>query len=491
MMAEYDIFISFKNTDGNELTPDTEIARELYSALKQAGFHPFFSECTLAEKGVSLFKKTIDKALEQADTFILVLTDAKYADDESSRWVSYELDTFQIAGLSGSKPNARLFTLLTKDVRTQDLPCKLNRVQAFYYEDGIDKIVSYLKGGEAEAKEIQPVCEAPQEENGAFKYCKRCGKAAKKIAVFCSSCKCSWFFGSKKEYEDSKKIKYCAVCGAKNDVNDNFCCQCGNERFVNFYEEYCDIKQRESIREEKKKQRAAAGMKILNDCLLEFGSYPQEGKDDGAVIISQSDENGSFEGSDGELYAQAKDGKYYKVMPIVWRILAREKGRLLIIADRILDACRFHAANNNYAGSDVCAFLNGDFYARAFNDNQRGMICTTPVDNSISSTCDETNKFVCGTTNDKLFLLSRREASTLIGNNGERRRTVTAYAKANGAYSDEETGFGWWWLRSPSFHNASNARTVHDGGSICSHSVNFDNNGIVPALYLSLPSDTN
>lgn len=477
-MPKYDIFISFKNTDCNEVTPDTAIATELYTALKAVGFTPFFSKFTLEEEGVSQFKKSIDSALEQADTLIVVLSKARYADAESSKWVSYEVDTFQIAELSGAKPNARLFTLLTHNVRTEELPYKLNRAQCFYYEDGIDKLVHYLTG----TKPTQQQKETPPQS--VFKYCKRCGKATKKNAVFCSACKCKWFFNSQKEYDDNKNVKYCTVCGTKNDLDDKFCCQCGNERFVSFFEEYLEIKQQEDLRKKKRAERTDAGVTVLNDCLVEFGSYPQEEMPDDVVIISHSDENGYCEGSDGELYAQAKNGIYYRVSPIKWRILQRNGDKMLIVSDKVLDSCRFHAGNNNYANSDISDFLNKTFFYKAFNEKQRKIVLTTTVDNGLGSTCDAKNGFVCGTTHDKVFLLSRFEATTFITSNGERQREVTPFAKGNGAYFDSESGFGWWWLRSPSYHNATNARTVHDGGSICSHSVNFDNNGVVPAIWI-------
>ena len=49
MEIEYDIFISFKNSDENGKTKDRELAYKLYKFLKSKNLKIFFSEATLEE----------------------------------------------------------------------------------------------------------------------------------------------------------------------------------------------------------------------------------------------------------------------------------------------------------------------------------------------------------------------------------------------------------------------------------------------------------
>ena len=243
-----------------------------------------------------------------------------------------------------------------------------------------------------------------------------------------------------------------------------------------------------------------------------------------------SDANGKY----------VKEGdKYYKVEPIVWRVLNKDyktTGTALLLAEKILtggipyygvyNVDRTGVATirpNNYEHSAVRAWLNGleyqykkdadtdqttekkyldvGFLQTAFTQSARDEIAPTTVDNSAASTNpasndkqwnDGKNEYASKTpTTDKIFPLSEQEATTLnsgfaayneSGKGNTRIRVTTDYAKATGAQSSTEGFRGWWWLCSPYYNNENNARLIHYGGDAYDNSLVYV--GVVPDLPL-------
>ena len=155
--------------------------------------------------------------------------------------------------------------------------------------------------------------------------------------------------------------------------------------------------------------------------------------------------------SDGMTY-------WFKCEPITWRTLRHLNDVYTVVSDMLLDAHPYSLTDsNNYAESEVRAWLNGDFYNTAFAlDNSH--IRTTLVDNSPSTTEDENNPNICPNTEDKVFLLSSRDYDS--EKNGfydarTRRCLTTDWTRARGGFSDSGyhyfSGFncGYYWTRSP------------------------------------------
>ena len=138
----YDLFISFKKSDGNgNNTPDVAMAKNLATALRNRGVKVFFSEDSLEEIGSCRYKADIDEALDSARVMVVVLTKAEYA---VSQWVNYEWDSFYNDFLSGVKKNAKLFTY-TQGVDVENLPRTLRNVQNFSLETVSEAdIVNYI-----------------------------------------------------------------------------------------------------------------------------------------------------------------------------------------------------------------------------------------------------------------------------------------------------------------------------------------------------------
>ena len=138
----YDVFISFKHTDCGRITQDTAMANELSQRLKAKGICVFFSEQTLPQLGESVFKKKIDEALDSANVFVLVCTNANYP---RTGWINYECETFLNEILSGNKPSGQMITFI-KDISIKDLPLSLHRFQSFNPQHGgYEPIVSFIK----------------------------------------------------------------------------------------------------------------------------------------------------------------------------------------------------------------------------------------------------------------------------------------------------------------------------------------------------------
>ena len=264
---------------------------------------------------------------------------------------------------------------------------------------------------------------------------------------------------------------------------------------------------------------------------VEFGEWPQTIKDaDVTVYETESKKMGMFTyylGDDGNYYVKHSD-KYYKVDPIVWRVLTEDykdpdgksTGNALLLAEKILtggipyyDVYNVNRTvdgatirPNNYEHSAVRAWLNGleyqykkdantaqttekkylaaGFLQTAFTQSARELIADTTVDNSAASTTD------------KIFLLSEEEATNSkygfgAYNNADSAgiRVTTDYAKATGANQSSTPGYGgWWWLRAPNYDYGLTARDIDlDGHAGNDSFVDSPNGGVVPALSISLP----
>ena len=212
---------------------------------------------------------------------------------------------------------------------------------------------------------------------------------------------------------------------------------------------------------------------------------------------------------------------WYKYEPISWTILEEKDGKAMLLCDIILDCQQFNFSYtgsvafdfenmnfkdyivNNYAESTVKSWLNETFYLTAFTTRQQSKIDTVLVDNSLESTCYETNENICENTEDKIFLLSVREIAkyffdgdhlTFMKSDALMRK-VTKYAYSQGVYActwmESYMDYGTWMLRTPDNEINYGVITVEfdnvgDEGWYRGYSAGMISNGIVPALWISL-----
>ena len=234
--------------------------------------------------------------------------------------------------------------------------------------------------------------------------------------------------------------------------------------------------------------------------------------------------DGSIAGHDGTTE------KYFKVEPIVWRVVTSDYGgKKLLMSQRVLAPCIYYDTMeddrgeihpNNYKESKVRAYLNGLVYNKsgsdcadfegkgflqgAFSAEDQAKIQTVSVDNSSASTTDyegtvdEAGDFACDNTEDKVFLLSLKEATnpnysfakpgdSTYGNT----RVIIAsdFAIASGvALSLTEQSGGAWLLRSPVKNTTGNAygfRLCEQAGKIVATSISASGSkasGVVPVI---------
>ena len=264
-----------------------------------------------------------------------------------------------------------------------------------------------------------------------------------------------------------------------------------------------------------------------------FGYYPQSAKESSVTVTSTQDSRGYYLGSDGEYYAQAEDGNYYKVERLKWRILddTYGDGTALIVCDVIVDQVAYQSnytqsggfyyatdgSNilidneatvgegvdrshqvyaNNYKHSELREYLTGTFYDTAFNDNEKASIVLTEVDNSLASTGGQGGQYVCENTNDYVFALSVADVTNTdygfsSSQTGDSKKAfmVSDYAEANGAVavtSGTYIGTCAGWLRSPIGYNDGRYAFVVVSGGCDGRNVRNDYYGAVPALQIQL-----
>lgn len=182
----------------------------------------------------------------------------------------------------------------------------------------------------------------------------------------------------------------------------------------------------------------------LNGDVYEFGNYPKGKVKDPSLIQSlatatDTDSDGwlNYNGKEYTSYRMNSSTSYFEVEPLLWKVLDSSTG--LLLAMDVIDNPLFYyysqksrAVNglnvypNNYQYSVLRAWLNSydgtsysvwnftnyGFLNTAFTATERAKIETTKVDNSLASTGNSSNPYVCEDTQDKMFALSVSEAES-------------------------------------------------------------------------------
>lgn len=191
--------------------------------------------------------------------------------------------------------------------------------------------------------------------------------------------------------------------------------------------------------------------------IIKFGNYPQNRKD--------------------------------KKEPIEWRVLAVKGGKALLISQYALDCKRYNEKDEETSWEECTLrnWLNTDFMNSAFSNTEQSLILLSEV------TADKNPRYNTNQgydTDDKVFLLSVKEAEQYFKNNEDRKCNPTKFAVNNGAY--QNGGQCWWWLRS--LGNRSDfsdfATCVGPGGSVLYDGLDvyYYNGSVRPALWINLKS---
>ena len=184
-------------------------------------------------------------------------------------------------------------------------------------------------------------------------------------------------------------------------------------------------------------------------------------------------------------YEQDKNGDFKS--PIEWKILKKEKDRILMISKYALDVKPYNttAANVTWEDCSLRKWLNGTFLESAFSQDEQDMIKLTSNESS----------------QDKVFLLSRTEAQSYFKTDEERKTK-------NAEYTVEKCGdeyyakYCFWWLRSQTDESSwsGNAADIVSGsGSLveyksvapCMSRVDAPNTSVRPAIWVDIGQQKN
>ncbi len=151
-----------------------------------------------------------------------------------------------------------------------------------------------------------------------------------------------------------------------------------------------------------------------------------------------------------ERWASATDEEEWEKSPIEWIVLDKENdGTLLLISRYALDRQQYNVEGKpiTWEGCSLRKWLNNEFLTNAFSREEQDAIVVSHL------AAERNPRFLevdpGEDTDDKVFLLSLREAAMYFPSDEARQCIPTPYALANGAYVDDDQKTCWWWLRSP------------------------------------------
>jgi len=129
------IFISSKSED-------FDYPQQVYTFLKERGYNVFFSEETLADQGISDYRKGIDRALDVSKHMIVLTSKKEYVEGD---WVEAEWGLFINEKRSGRKLG-NIVTLINGGMQIEDLPSSLRYYEVIPFDPkSFEKILKYLK----------------------------------------------------------------------------------------------------------------------------------------------------------------------------------------------------------------------------------------------------------------------------------------------------------------------------------------------------------
>lgn len=171
--------------------------------------------------------------------------------------------------------------------------------------------------------------------------------------------------------------------------------------------------------------------------------------------------------------------------PIAWLVLAKDKGRVLLISKYALDARAYNTEYRDitWAECSLRKWLNTEFIDAAFTGKARDAICKTAVHNADNPQYGTEGG---ADTTDRIFLLSIDEANRYFSTEAARATAATAYAQAKKPFISDG-GNSWWWLRSPGYY-ACGAANVSDGGMVYNIGGDVDHviDTVRPAMWVEI-----
>lgn len=187
-------------------------------------------------------------------------------------------------------------------------------------------------------------------------------------------------------------------------------------------------------------------------------------------------------------YEQDNDNSNGKE-PIVWKVLAKEDTRILVISTDALDSQPYDTTKTNVTW-DTCTlrkWLNNDFVKSAFSDDEINAIPVTTVQPDSNTEYRSDQGFA---TQDKVFLLSAQEASRYFSSENDMMCKATPFAAAQGAWARDDfegiTGYSRWRLRTSGKRNDLAAVVISGGIRWSGDYVSMSYYAIRPAMWIGI-----
>lgn len=142
MSNKYDLFISFKNSQEDNVTKtiDSEEANRLFVAFRKERINIFFSNKVLSENGVANYMLEIQNALESSKVLLIVYSEISYI---TEGWVAHEWMTY--LNLMMKDANRKIFLYSMKNT-TSNIPPFLRPYECFTnYEQTFNHVLNSVK----------------------------------------------------------------------------------------------------------------------------------------------------------------------------------------------------------------------------------------------------------------------------------------------------------------------------------------------------------
>ncbi|MBE6782650.1 MAG: hypothetical protein E7536_01400 [Ruminococcaceae bacterium] len=183
--------------------------------------------------------------------------------------------------------------------------------------------------------------------------------------------------------------------------------------------------------------------------------------------------------------------------PIEWIVLDKQDGKIFVISRYILDFRQYHTEYEAITWEDCAlrSWLNNDFIDSSFTDKEESMIPTVTVTADVGP---EPEVDPGNDTQDKVFLLSMEEADEYFSSEKEKMCKLTECtedernewkrAHSYAFSSEEEEGYGHWFLRSPGYYGCG-ALMIYSSGKFGGNGPGLGVNcyqGIRPAMWITV-----
>lgn len=144
---------------------------------------------------------------------------------------------------------------------------------------------------------------------------------------------------------------------------------------------------------------------------------------------------------------------------VVWKAIAEENGRFLLLSEKVLDYRPFHPVDiseklsgqeyyeTNWGSCELRQWLNGAFFSNTFAAEEAAHIPAVSVTHPSYYMTLYSSFPGTGQTEDRIFLLSKEEVEQYLPKQSDRAALLTEYARGQARDVCALRNYGAWWLR--------------------------------------------